>query len=137
MFPTILDIAGVRGYETVQELDGQSILPLVTGVGEGPDPERPLVFHYPHKWKPYDLKDIDFLSAVRVGDWKLVYRIAEGVLELYNLKEDIGEEHDVAAENPDIVRRLADTLSERLSRWNAPMPVVVQTGNPAPLPNEI
>lgn len=137
MFPTILDMAGVRGYETVQELDGQSILPLVTGKGEGPDPERPLVFHYPHKWKPYDLEDIDFLSAVRIGDWKLVYRIAEGRTELYNLKDDIGETHDVAAENPEIAARLADTLSERLRRWNAPMPVVVATGKTAPMPDEI
>ncbi len=156
MFPTILDIAGVRGYKTVQELDGQSILPLVTGVGKGPDPERPLVFHYPHKWKPYDLEDIDFLSAVRVGDWKLVYRIKEGArssleslypdtrrtareaaLELYNLKDDLGEEHNVAADYPEITARLADTLSGRLSRWNASMPVVVQTGKTAPLPNQL
>jgi arylsulfatase A-like enzyme len=137
MFPTILDMAGVRGYETVQELDGQSILPLVTGEGSGPDPERPLVFHYPHKWKPYDLIDIDFLSAVRIGDWKLVYRIAQGELELYNLKEDIGETRNVAAENPEITARLADTLSERLRRWNSPMPVVVATGRPAPMPDEL
>ena len=156
MFPTILDMAGVRGYETVQELDGQSILPLVTGRGEGPDPERPLVFHYPHKWKPYDLEDIDFLSAVRIGDWKLVYRIKEGArsvderlypdtrntaraaaVELYNLKEDIGETMNVAADYPEIARRLADTLSARLRRWNAPMPIVVATGNAAPLPDRL
>ena len=156
MFPTILDMAGVRGYETVQELDGQSILPLVTGRGEGPDPERPLVFHYPHKWKPYDLEDIDFLSAVRIGDWKLVYRISEGArsadeslypdtrntaraaaLELYNLKEDIGETRNVAADYPEIASRLADTLSARLRRWNSPMPVVVSSGQPAPLPDRL
>ena len=156
MFPTILDMAGVRGYETVQELDGQSILPLVTGRGEGPDPERPLVFHYPHKWKPYDLEDIDFLSAVRIGDWKLVYRISEGArsadeslypdtrntaraaaVELYNLKEDIGETRNVAADYPEIVSRLADTLSARLRRWNSPMPVVVSSGQPAPLPDRL
>ena len=130
-------MAGIRDYQTVQEIDGQSILPLVTGKGEGPDPERPLVFHYPHKWKPYDLADIDFLSAVRIGDWKLVYRIAECKLELYNLKDDLGEYNNVAAEYPEITSRLADTLSSRLRRWNAPMPVVVATGKTAPLPNEI
>ena len=137
MFPTILEMAGVRNYTTVQELDGQSILPLVTGEGEGPDPERPLVFHYPHKWKPYDLKDIDFLSAVRVGDWKLVYRIAEGTMELYNLKEDIGEEHDVAAENPEITSRLAKIFSDKMRAWNGSMPIVIATGKPAPLPDEL
>ena len=156
MFPTILDMAGVRDYETVQEIDGQSILPLVTGEGSGPDPERPLVFHYPHKWKPYDLEDIDFLSAVRIGEWKLVYRIKDAArsvderlypdtrntaraaaIELYNLKNDIGEGNNVAAEYPEIAARLADTLSARLRRWNSPMPVVVSTGKTAPLPDEL
>ena len=137
MFPTILDMAGVKDYQTVQELDGESLLPLVTGTGSGPSPERPLVFHYPHKWKPYDLEDIDFLSAVRIGDWKLVYRIAQGKTELYNLKEDIGETRNVAEENPEIAAWLADTLSARLRRWNSPMPVVVATGKPAPMPDEL
>lgn len=155
MFPTILDIAGIKDYRTVQDLDGQSILPLVTGKGEGPSPDRPLVFHYPHKWKPYDLVDIDFLSAVRVGDWKLVYRIIDGALavsaptpgerseaaaraiELYNLKDDLGEEHNVAADYPDVASRLADTLSAKLRRWNAVMPVVLSTGKQAPLPDEL
>ncbi|MBR5043249.1 MAG: sulfatase-like hydrolase/transferase [Bacteroidales bacterium] len=156
MFPTILDIAGVRGWQSVQDVDGESIFPLVTGNGRGPSPERPLVFHYPHKWKPYDLEDIDFLSAIRIGDWKLVYRIKEGTrsqleslspevreaaraaaLELYNLKEDIGEENNVAARHPDVVKRLADTLSSRFRRWDTPMPIVVATGRPAPLPDEI
>lgn len=156
MFPTILDIAGIRGWQTVQEVDGESILPLVTGTGSGPDAERPLVFHYPHKWKPYDLPDIDFLSAVRSGDWKLVYRMAEGAksrmealspearekahraaLELYNLKNDIGEEHNVADEHPDIVARLAEELSSRLRRWNAPMPAVISSGEAAPFPDEL
>lgn len=155
MFPTILDIAGIKDYRTVQDLDGQSILPLVTGKGEGPSPDRPLVFHYPHKWKPYDLVDIDFLSAVRVGDWKLVYRIIDGALavsaptpgerseaaaraiELYNLKDDLGEEHNVAADYPDIARRLADTLSAKLRRWDAVMPIVLSTGAQAPLPDQL
>ena len=81
--------------------------------------------------------DIDFLSAIRVGDWKLVYRIAEGKLELYNLKDDLGEQQNVAAEYPDVTARLAKTLSDRLRGWDAVMPIVVATGQPAPLPDEI
>ena len=81
--------------------------------------------------------DIDFLSAVRLGDWKLVYRIAQGSLELYNLKEDIGETVNVADSHPEITRQLAVTLSDSLRAWHSPMPVVVQTGLPAPYPDEI
>ena len=142
LFPTILDIAGVKDYNTVQEIDGKDLVPLLTKGKDAldpvdMDPERPLVFHYPHKWKPYDLVDIDFLSAVRCGDWKLVYRIATGELELYNLKEDLGEEHNVAAEHPDITARLSSILSGKLKAWNAPMPVFAATGEKAPMPNEL
>lgn len=136
LFPTILDMGGVRNYETVQEVDGQDLVPMITG-GKALDAERPLIFHFPHKWKPYDLVDIDFLSAVRCGDWKLVYRIAEGRLELYNLKDDIGERHDVSADYPEITARLASTLGGRLRTWNAPMPIVTATGATAPLPDEL
>ena len=136
LFPTILDIAGVDSYETVQEIDGQSIIPMITG-GESLDPERPLIMHFPHKWKAYDLDDIDFLSAVRMGDWKLVYRIKTGELELYNLVDDIGEQNNVAAQNPEITKRLADTLSDRLRKWKSPMPVVAATGQTMPLPDSL
>lgn len=136
LFPTILDIGGVKNYSTVQETDGENLVPLITK-GSGIDPERPLVLHFPHKWKPYDLEDIDFLSAVRVGDWKLVYRIAEGKCELYNLKEDIGEEHDLAGDNPEMTEKLKKVLSDKLRGWNAPMPVIAATGETAPLPDEL
>ena len=134
LFPTILEIAGVKNYEVVQELDGESLVPMITG-GKELDYERPLVFHYPHKWKAYDLEDIDFLSAVRMGDWKLVYRIKTGALELYNLKKDIGESNDLSRQYPEITARLRDTLSARLRRWDAPMPVITSTGETAALPD--
>lgn len=136
LFPTILDMAGVKNRKTVQQVDGESLVPMICG-RKNLDYERPLVFHYPHKWKAYDLEDIDFLSAVRMGDWKLVYRIKTGALELYNLSTDIEEAHDVAAQYPGITAKLRDTLAAKLRQWNAPMPIVAATGKPAPLPDEL
>lgn len=136
LFPTILSIAGVSGYETVQEVDGVDLVPLITR-GEGVDPERELVFHYPHKWKPYDLADIDRLSAMRKGDWKIVYRMAEGKLELYNLRDDIGEEHDLSAQEPEKLAEMASQLSAKLRKWDASMPIVAATGEKLPFPDEI
>ena len=138
LFPTILEIAGIKNPETVQEIDGQSLVSLVTD-GRGPRPgyERPIIFHYPHKWKPYDLSDIDYLSCVRVGDWKLVYRMATSELELYNLKEDIGERNDLAAQYPEKTAELAGILSDRLREWESPMPIYNATGKPAPMPDEV
>ena len=164
MFPTILEMAGVKGYDVVQSVDGKSLVGLVTKGSKlaakaakrgqitdqksanafvvpqavsGIDPERALVFHYPHQWKPYDLEDIDFLSAVRKGDWKLVYRMRTGKLELYNLKEDIGEQRDLAASNPEKVKELAALLSARLREWGSPMPRVRESGKSVALPDEL
>ena len=82
-----------------------------------------------------------------MGDWKLVYvmmntvpgqRVQDGVpFELYNLREDIGETRNLAAEYPEKVAELARLLGERLRGWNAPMPIVRATGKPVPWPDEL
>ena len=108
----------------------------------GLDPQRPIVSHMPHQWRIEDQDEIDFMSAVRCGDWKLVYRMhayqdRTKALELYNIREDIGEKHNVAAQHPEIVARLAKVLGDRLRSWNASMPIVRATGKPVPWPDEI
>ena len=164
LFPTILDMAGVKHPEVVQKLDGESLVRLVTDGSQlaaaaasrgeiadqkaanafvvpasvsGIDPDRAVVSHMPHQWRIEDQDDVDFLSAIRKGDWKLVYRMHTGALELYNLSMDIGELHDVSAENPDVVSALAAELSGKLRGWNAAMPVIRATGQPVPMPDEL
>lgn len=136
LFPTILSMAGVRNYETVQDVDGEDLVPLITK-GEGVSAERELVFHYPHKWKPYDLVDIDYLSAMVKGDWKIVYRMLTDEVELYNLREDIGEEVNVAAQYPEKAAEMARGLSDKLRGWDAVMPVVAATGEPVQMPDHL
>lgn len=164
MFPTILEMAGVKGYDVVQDVDGKSLVNLVTKgsklaekaakKGEiadqkaanafvvpesvsGIDPERTLIFHYPHQWKGYELEDIDYLSAMRKGDWKLVYRMRTGALELYNLEDDLGEQNNVAAANPEKVKELAAELSAKLREWKSPMPTSRANGKVVPMPDEL
>ena len=164
IFPTILEMAGVKRYETVQECDGLSLVKLITAGSKmvakaqkrgeiatqkeanafvvpasvsGVDPERELIFHYPHQYRVEDQDDIDFMSAVRKGDWKLVYRMHTGELELYNLRDDIGERNDLAASHPERVAELAKALGDRLRAWKAPMPTVRTTGKPVPMPDEL
>ena len=160
LFPTLLHLGGVRNPETVQEVEGQDLYALLTDGSRlvarqsfedrreaygfvipesvsGIDPDRYIVSHYPHAWKPYVLDDIDFLSSIRSGRWKLVYRMRTRDLELYDLSEDIGEERNVAGDHPDIVNRLAGALSDRLRRFEAPMPTVRGTGETVPMPDEV
>ena len=164
LFPTILGMAGIKSADVVQDVDGKSLVNLVTKGSQlaakaakrgeiadqkaanafvvseevsGIDPERALIFHYPHQWKPYDLVDIDYLSAVRKGDWKLVYRMRTGALELYNLKSDIGEQNNVAVEHPEKVKELAAAISTKLREWNSPMPKSKADGKVIPLPDKL
>jgi len=58
-------------------------------------------------------------------------------LELYNVKEDIGEAKNVAAANPEKVKELAKILSDRLRANRASMPIVRSTGKPVPMPDEL
>ena len=96
-----------------------------------------MIFHYPHQWKPEYRREVDFLSTIIRDEWKLVYVMKERRLELYNLKEDIGETRDLAASYPDKVAELAHALGDRLRAWNASMPTDRTTGTVVPMPDEI
>ena len=135
LFPTILQMAGVKEYETVQQVDGRSLVPLLRGRQESW--QRDVIFHYPHQWKPEYRREVDFLSTIIRDDWKLVYVMKERKLELYNLKEDIGETRDLATEYPAKVAELAKALGDKLRAWDASMPTDRTTGRPVPMPDDI
>jgi hypothetical protein len=63
--------------------------------------------------------------------------ISAGVFELYNLDEDISEQHDLAASMPGKVADLVRLLGGRLRAWDANMPVIRATGAPVPFPDEL
>ena len=106
----------------------------------------------PHQWRIEDQPDIDFMDAVRVGKWKLIYRmhnvlemkgkgleeaIRNSVFELYDLEEDISESKDLAPAMPEKAGELARILGERLRSWNAAMPVIRSEGRTVPYPDEL
>lgn len=136
LFPTILEMANVQDAQRyTHSIDGVSITSLV----KGHDPERPLarplVWHYPHQWGapgpgiwPY--------SAIRVGDWKLIYFHAGKRFELYNLKDDIGETDDLAESEPERVRLLAELLGKYLRSVDAQMPTFTADKSRVPYPDE-
>jgi hypothetical protein len=63
--------------------------------------------------------------AVREGNWKWL-RSYTNPPELYNLAEDVGESRNVAAQNPEIARRLAAASAE----WNKELVTPVWVNNP-------
>lgn len=134
IFPTILEMAGVKKYQSIQQVDGRSIVPVLKNTDIKQD--KLLIWHYPNKWIAKDGPGINYHSAIRKGEWKLVYNQRTGKKELYHLKNDIGEQQDLSASRPDIVEELSKALSDKLRGWNAPMPVVKATNKPVAYPDQ-
>ena len=75
-YPTILEMAGIKKYQTVQPIDGISFLPLLKQTGN-PSKGRSLFWNMPNNWGN-DGPGINFNCAVRNGDWKLIYYLGTG-----------------------------------------------------------
>jgi len=122
LFPTLLELAGAEAPEGYP-LDGVSYSRLLTGGGAGTLDREAIYWHFPGylgagrgSWRTTPA------GAIRAGDWKLLEFFEDGRLELYNLRDDMGEAADLSGEMPD---RVAD-LHARLRAWrqaiHAPMP---------------
>ncbi len=134
-FPTLLEVAGCRELPaTEQAVDGRSFAPLLRG--EAGEEDRALLFHVPNLWGEGSRREPDYgpQTALVKGDWKLLYHHLSGRLELFNLKEDIGERRDLADREPARLRALAEEAAELMRERGAQMPL--RDGRPVPLPDE-
>lgn len=118
LYPTIVEIAGAP--EAVQNaLDGVDLAPLLRQTGTLQRDE--LFWHYPH-YQHYQLGGATPYSAIHKGDFKLIEFLDDMRVELYNLRDDIGEKHDLAAKMPDKVEALRKRLHEWRTEVGAQMP---------------
>jgi len=119
LYPTLCEMAGASMPEN-QIADGKSLTPLLTGQTKSFG-GRPIFWHFPAYLQAYKVTDEqqDVLfrsrpcSVIRDGDWKLIQYFEKGELELYNLKEDIGEKNNLAKSNAS----KRDQLLEKLRAW--------------------
>jgi len=128
LLPTILEIAGAEA--PAQPLDGISLLRLLRDA-DGLEP-RALYWHFPAYLEAYRGMAGPWRTtpagAIRSGDYKLIEFFETGELELYNLRDDIGERVNLAAELPDVVRELHQLMVEWRRTVGAPVPTEL---NPA------
>jgi len=100
MLPTFCEVAGAK----IPKTDGISILPTL--LGNGPQPK--------HEFLLWEFYGYGGQQAVRLGDWKGMRldcnKDQNGPIKLYDLKADIGETRDVAAEHPDVVKKIAGLM---------------------------
>lgn len=118
-YPTLLEATRLPGLPS-QTRDGASIVPVLRG---GALPQRPLFWHYPH----YSNQGGSPHGAVRLGDFKLIEGYEDGKAELYHLKDDIGEQRDLAASQPAKTSELIQLLHDWRTAVGAQMPAA----NPA------
>jgi len=126
-FPTILEMAEVEKYKTVQKTDGESFIPLLKNTTSGQTNERPLFWHFPNHWGPSG-PGIGAFSAVRLEDWKLIYYHLNENYELFNIREDIGETTNLIDVNVKEAKKLAKVLASYLKKVDAQMPIHKETG---------
>ncbi|MCX7007552.1 MAG: sulfatase [Kiritimatiellaeota bacterium] len=125
-YPTLLAMCGLKPHAEVK-LDGFNQVPALLGQGA----VRDFLFcHFPHG----SAKAAELMPGhqpgtyVRKGDWKLIRFFADNDdgsdrLELYNLKDDIGETKNLAAEKPELVRELNTMIAGFLKDTEAVIPI--------------
>ena len=114
-YPTMLEMAGLA-LRPDQHTDGIGLAALLAGAPSLP--RKALYWHYPH----YSPQGGAPSGAVREGDYKLIEFFEDSRLELYNLRQDIGEKHDLAAQMPDLAARLRKMLHDWRKTVDARMP---------------
>jgi uncharacterized sulfatase len=93
-FAALLGLSLPRGAV----LDGLDISPLLRGAARAKP--RDLFWHFPHYRRAMATIKASPASAVRHGDWKLIHFYEDDHVELYNLSDDPGEQHDLAKTQP-------------------------------------
>jgi arylsulfatase A-like enzyme len=135
-FPTFAELAGVK---PALKLDGVSFLPATRG--------EPLERRIPLYWSWYNARGgVNYV--MREGDWKIcgiaeprpsnrtvVEHIKQGGFsgfELFNLKNDPNEDHDLAKSRPEVLERLKAKLLPLHREITAEGPILRMDGDPLP-----
>ncbi len=93
VLPTVAELAGASAPEGI---DGISVAPAILGREQ----------QRQHEYLYWEFFEGGFKQAVRMGDWKGVRVGAKSKIELYDLKTDLGEERNLASENPAVVESI-------------------------------
>jgi len=121
LFPTLLGVAeGKANIPASYKLDGidtRQFWSKNTKIVQ-----RPVVFHYPHVWGPHG-PGYEPHSAMRSEDLKVIYLYNSRSWLLYDLKNDLSEQFNLAERQPKKLQRLATQLKEELLAMDVQWPV--------------
>ncbi|MGH7138037.1 MAG: sulfatase [Pirellulales bacterium] len=117
LFPTCLRAAGLPPVPEAS--DGVDLAPLLKDPAAKLERDA-LYFHYPHYYH-----NTTPVGAIRSRDWKLLEYFEDDRIELFNLGDDLAEQHDLAGKMPDKSRE----LRERLHAWRKAVDAAMPKAN--------
>ena len=124
LFPTLVEAAGASARQS-QQNDGLSLAPLLQGRRRIAKRDA-LYWHYPH----YGNQGGSPGGAIREGNWKLIEFFEDNHVELYNLRDDAEEQHNLAGRMPE----RSQILRDKLAAWCAAVGAEMPTPNPDYVP---
>ncbi len=116
-YPTLLELAGLD-LKPTQHVDGRSFAPRC-GVSLR---RGPIFWHYPH----YGNQGGTPGCSMREGDYKLIEFFEDQRVELYHLRNDVGEQHDLATSEPE----RAEAMRKKLQAWREEVDAKMPRPNP-------
>lgn len=120
-YPTLVELADLKVPLSIKNSwDGVSLVPILKG--QKVNEREALFWHYPH----YHTEGARPYSAVRKGDWKLIRFFEADTYELYNLKNDVSEENNRLAAEPE----KAEELMALLFQWYKDVDAQFPSDNP-------
>ena len=126
-YPTILDMLDYQ-VPPSQHVDGTSFVPLLKGKKK--INRNAIYWHFPH-YSNHGMQSPG--GAVRCGDYKLLEYFENNSVQLFNLKNDLGEQNDIAESNPKIVNK----LKKKLHRWRSSIHARMMEPNPDYVPEKL
>lgn len=122
IYPTIMSILGIRTND-IPDIEGGNLLPLLTtNLNQKVERQHPfLIFRYT---KPSGSLDI----AIVQDDYKLLKEIESNTLHLWNVTEDLGEQHNLLETMPEKVSQLSKSIDAYYKHvgWEESEAVVVK-----------
>lgn len=107
LMPTFCELIGTEDYTKLYR--NRNVRDYFDGISFGPSllgkPQKKT-----HDFLYWEFSETDQIG-VRMGDWKMV--VVKGTPRLYNLATDLHEDHDVAAQYPDIVRQMVGIIKSQ------------------------